>query len=125
MPVTRLTGGVVTNPSGTTISGNPAIYITRGLGSVDNLGLILGVSGQGVSLKAGGDVSNGANGQIDGTHGVVFSTKAGSVTNAGSIAGGTGGGILNAGGRGEVNRRLVGHRSRGSMTRARLATRQI
>ena len=96
-------GGVVTNNSTGSVSGNSfGVFITGAAGTVTNSGSIASTKYGGVELVKGGSVTNSAGASITGgSVGVYVGTGAsGTVTNSGSInaANATGAGVDLAGG---------------------------
>ena len=89
-------GGSVNNLTGGFILGNTnGVYITNGIGSVVNAGVIRGTNGSGVYMDANttnGSVNNQSGGTIAGVVGVNINSP-GYVTNAGAIAGTAGAGV--------------------------------
>ena len=82
-------GGTVTNQSGGSIHGYPAIYAQNGALTLVNAGSVTGnvTSSAGVKLGAGGSVTNEIGGVISAYRGVYTGHVAATVVNAGLISG--------------------------------------
>ncbi len=110
--------GLIANAASGLIEGSDAVRVfgspNGAIGSVTNLGTIVGSAGRGVYLMVGGTVTNGANGistsLISGlSDGVLITGAAGTVSNYGTIADtGTSGGAVGLFGGGFVTNRATG-----------------
>ena len=99
-----LGGGLVTNASGATITGDNAVYIYGGAGTVHNAGTITSATQTGVFLISGGIVTNDAGAHISGAWAIAIDRAPGTagldgtVVNDGTLTGGSEDGVYLQGG---------------------------